>query len=216
MFDFRIKKKLNFTYKRCRRSLKEKRNETCFLQAQEKLRQIQEDERQGLCKLYYYDESGFCLMPNLPYAWQRTGQTTGLSPDAHTRRINVLGFLSREQGPFFQTYENRVGKEVVINTFEQFIKTQNTELPVYIVLDNASTHRSKSFKEAAVKWEESKNIRLVYLPPYSPELNLIEILWKMIKYYWLPMSAYYSFDTLKQELSNTLELCHSEYRITFQ
>jgi len=169
-----------------------------------------------LCKLYYYDESGFCLIPSIPYAWQRAGQTTGLPPDAHTRRVNVLGFLSREQGAFFQTHENRVEKEVVINAFEQFIKTQNSELPIYIVLDNASTHRSKLFKEAAVKWEKSKNIRLVYLPAYSPELNLIEILWKMIKYYWLPMSAYGSFDTLKQELSNILDLYLSEYRITFQ
>lgn len=208
-------KKMDFTYRRCRRSLKEKRNETDFLQAQKQLQQIQEDERQGLCKLYYYDESGFCLMPSLPYAWQRKGQTTGLSPDAHTNRINVLGFLNREQGAFFKTHEGRVRKEVVINAFEQFIKTQNTELPVYIVLDNASTHKSKLFKEAVAKWKESKHIRLVYLPPYSPELNLIETLWKMIKYYWLPMSAYHSFDTLKQELSNTLELCLSEYRITF-
>ena len=115
-----------------------------------------------MCKLYYYDESGFCLIPSIPYAWQRAGQTTGLPPDAHTRRVNVLGFLSREQGAFFQTHENRVEKEVVINAFKQFIKTQNSELPIYIVLDNASTHRSKLFKEAAVKWEKSKNIRLVY------------------------------------------------------
>jgi hypothetical protein len=32
-----------------------------------------------------------------------------------------------------------------------------------------------------------------YLPPYSPELNLIEILWRFMKYYWLPFSAYMFF-----------------------
>ena len=178
--------------------------------------QLQENERQGLCKLYYFDESGFCLVPTLPYAWQRKGETIGLPSDAHTRRVNVLGFLSREHEPFFQSHEGRVDKDVVVNVFEQFINTQDGCQPVYIVLDNASTHRSKLFRAAAVEWEKRKNIILVYLPAYSPELNSIEILWRMIKYYWLPMSAYCSFDMLKKELSNILNQYPSKYRITFR
>jgi DDE superfamily endonuclease len=35
-----------------------------------------------------------------------------------------------------------------------------------------------------------------YWPSYAPELNLIEILWRCIKYYWLPFSAYTSFQCL--------------------
>jgi len=41
---------------------------------------------------------------------------------------------------------------------------------------------------------------LHWLPPYSPELNLIEILWRKIKYQWLPLRAYLSF--------NHLQSCH--------
>ena len=81
--------------------------------------------------------------------------------------------------------------------FERFIKTPDGGQPIYIVLDNAGTHRSKLFRAAAVGWKK-KQKRHAYLPSYSPELNLIESLWKMIKYYWLPMSAYCSFDMLKQ------------------
>ena len=169
-----------------------------------------------MCKLYYFDESGFCLVPSLPYAWQRADETIELPSDAHTKRVNVLGFLSRKQGAFFRSHEGRVDKDVVVDVFEQFIKTQDGNQPIYIVLDNASTHRSKVFRAAAVEWEKSKNIRLFYLPAYSPELNLIEILWKMIKYYWLPMSAYCSFDMLKQELSDILNQYPSQYWITFK
>ena len=131
-------------------------------------------------------------MPSLPYAWQHAGETIGLPSNAHTKRVNVLGFLSRTQNAFFQSHEGRVDKEVVVDAFEQFISTQDGSEPIYIVLDNASTHRSKMFRSAAAEWAKSKNITLIYLPPYSPELNLIEILWRMIKYYWLPMSAYCS------------------------
>jgi len=35
-----------------------------------------------------------------------------------------------------------------------------------------------------------------YLPAYAPALNLIEILWRFMKYYWLPFSAYTSFQCL--------------------
>ena len=64
-------------------------------------------------------------MPSLPYAWQRAEETIGLPSDAHTKRVNVLGFLSRKQGAFFQSHEGRVDKDVVVDVFEQFIKTQD-------------------------------------------------------------------------------------------
>jgi transposase len=57
---------------------------------------------------------------------------------------------------------------MVIDVFEKFIKKQDAGQPIYIVLNNASTHRSKLFRAAAVEWKKSKNITLVYLPPYSP------------------------------------------------
>ena len=50
---------------------------------------------------------------------------------------------------------------------------------------------------------------------YSPELNLIEIVWRFIKYQWLPLSAYSSFENLKLELQNVLDAIGSEYQITF-
>jgi hypothetical protein len=50
-------KKLNFTYERCRRSFKQKRDKAQFLQAKGQLTQLPSYVRQGLCKLYYFDES---------------------------------------------------------------------------------------------------------------------------------------------------------------
>ena len=52
-------------------------------------------------------------------------------------------------------------------------------------------------------------------PTYSPELNLIEILWRKIKYEWMPFSAYQSLKHLDQALGNILKNFGSEYRIQF-
>ena len=178
------------------------------------MKKLQALEQEEKCRLYYYDESGFSLTPCLPYAWQPVGETLGLPAEAHSKRLNVLGFLSREHDFQYRTVEGRVVKETVIETFNQFVDALPGDRPVYVVLDNASTHTSKAFREAAVGWQE-RGVTLIYLPPYSPELNLIEILWRMVKYYRLPLSAYVSFEALKKEVVDTLNKYGSEYRITF-
>jgi transposase len=83
-----------------------------------------------------------------------------------------------------------------------------------VIIDNASIHTSHKFKESKPRWKK-KNLNIKYLPTYSPELNLIEILWRFIKYKWLPFSAYLSFDTLVKEVENILKNVGSEWIIDF-
>ncbi|NNM59570.1 MAG: IS630 family transposase, partial [Legionellales bacterium] len=54
-----------------------------------------------------------------------------------------------------------------------------------------------------------------YLPPYSPELNLIEILWRFMKYSWISFSAYSCFNSLKTEIERVLCEVGMKYKITF-
>jgi len=64
-----------------------------------------------------------------------------------------------------------------------------------VILDNASYHKSKKFKANISKWS-NRGLTLMYLPPYSPQLNIIEILWKFMKYYRIEYAAYLSYDNL--------------------
>jgi len=57
------------------------------------------------------------------------------------------------------------------------VRARNGDRPVVIVLDNFSSHRSLD----TISYAESLNIRLVFLPPYSPSLNPIEFIWKTLK-----------------------------------
>ena len=85
----------------------------------------------------------------------------------------------------------------------------------YVLLDNAPMHRSKAFIQQIPKWVR-KGLIVKYLPSYAPELNLIEILWRFIKYDWLPFSAYTSFQSLYEAVEDILTRFGTDYTITFQ
>ena len=110
--------------------------------------------------------------------------------------------------------------ETVIAAFDKFAEDyaysefNRTEKLCVVVLDNASMHRSKAFLDKVDDWL-LKGILLHFIPPYSPELNLIEILWRKIKYEWLPLSAYQSFSVLKESVADVLERTGKEFLITF-
>jgi transposase len=81
-------------------------------------------------------------------------------------------------------------------------------------MDNASVHTSEAFAECLPRWKK-KGLIIKYLSTYSPELNLIEILWRNIKYTGLPFSAYHCLNALRDALENILKNFGSKYQITF-
>lgn len=162
--------------------------------------------------LYYYDESRFCLVSNVPRAWQAPGEPIAL-PATRGPGLNVAGFL-RHDGTDFHAYATTqsLNSQDVILFFNDFC--QQLPQPTVVVLDNASTHRSAAFKAQIPVWE-SQGLTLFYLPPYSPELNRIEILWRCCKHQWLNPKAYRSFDDLTHELRSTLNKVGTECKIEF-
>ena len=102
--------------------------------------------------------------------------------------------------------------EVLIRCFDDYC--QRMKKPALIVLDNASVQRSAAFEAQKERWEE-QGLYLLFLPPYCPELNLIENLWRKIKYEWLPVSAYQSFKDLSEALDEILRGVGSKYRLSF-
>jgi transposase len=83
-----------------------------------------------------------------------------------------------------------------------------------IILDNAPAHRGEEFEEELEELAKL-GVFVMFLPSYSPELNLIELLWKKIKYEWLPLDIYGNFRRLSEGLFEVLKEIGSKYRITF-
>jgi transposase len=207
----RIAKSAELRWKRMRKSVKGKRDQAEFELVQEEITSLHKQETAGEVDLYYFDESGFSLTPEVPYAWQAVGETIEI-PSSRSKRLNVLGFCNKQQDFHATTVQGYVDSEVVIACFDQFCDTINKK--TIVVVDNASMHTSSKFKGKLGEWEEN-GLTVKFLPTYSPELNLIEIVWRFIKYNWLPLSAYLSFKNLKNELQKVLDGIGSEYQINF-
>lgn len=172
----------------------------------------------GRVNLFFFDESGFATLPSVPYAWQPVGTTLKL-PSFKSKRLNVLGFMSRSQQSFFYLNEDKVDTTQVIAAFDPFTAHYANEYALYnkpcvVNLDNASWHTSHAFQDQIDKWA-TRGVVVHYLPAYCPELNPIEILWRKIKYDWMPLACYASYATMKAAVLKILEGFGSQYQISF-
>jgi len=152
--------------------------------------------------LYYFDVSGFSLVPYVPYCWQKKGETTEID-SSRSKPINVLGFLKRDNTFSFYYLDGSVDSAMVVAVFEDFIATLDPDKKAVIISDNAPCHTSDHFEDNKALWKK-RNVEICSLSTYSPELNIIEILWRFVKYEWLPFDAYLSLETLKEKLTEVL------------
>ena len=168
---------------------------------------LQEDS--GLVNLWYFDESGFSLNSNVPYAWQdRKKRLNVLSKNSN--RLNVLGLLRRNNDFISYVFEGNTTNDTVMYFIENFVKNMTGKN--VIIMDNAKIHNMNDKK--LLEWSE-KGLEIVKLTPYSPELNIIEIFWRFIKYTWLEIEAYKSFEVLSNYIDNILSLVGIKYKINF-
>jgi transposase len=202
----------DYEWKRLRRSLRSLRDEEAFRAAHADLAALRgqalDPARQF--DLWYFDEAGFTLTPGVPYAWQKVGQTLELA-STHSPRQNILGFFNLPQEFHTFAFEGAIDTQTVLHCFNLF--RHRLQRPAMVMVDNAPIHTSAAFVEQLLPWHE-QGLAIKFLPPYSPGLNLIEILWRKIKYEWLPLDAYQSFKTMTGALFEVLRGIGAKYRIT--
>lgn len=205
-------KRLGFTYRRARRVPPKVPPEKQQARVRRALSKLHRLEDAGKCQILYVDESGFCLQPYVPYLWQRKGQTVGLPAQAHSRRLSVLGFLSRQGNLCSFPTQEKLTAQFVVERIEVLLLS--VSCPTVLVLDNATVHRSKLVQAKRPEWKR-KGLRLLFLPPYSPHLNKIEVLWRQVKYRWLCPEAYTDFETLCRSVNDILAQVGAKYQISF-
>ena len=172
----------------------------------------------GWCELWYLDESGFA--PTLPtgYTWARRG-TRALVWDEppQGRRLNVLGALAvggASSGLVWTAPTGKIDSAVLLEFLwrevaglpappDQLPAAYRRAVPCVVALDNASAHTSKQVK-AAIPALAAAGVALYYLPPYSPELNRIEEVWRHVKYEELPTRSYQTLEELRAAVEMAL------------
>ena len=207
-----LKKKLKYRWRRFRECVKQCQDPYTYEHIVSQLCFYLMLEEAGKVKIYYGDESGFSLEPSISYGWQPPGEYVRITPVGGPR-LNVFGLLSRDNDLHAYTIEKSVDSETVIAFIDDFVKhiTKKT----VIVLDNASIHRSGKFNAKLGEWTE-KGLRIFHLPPYSPHLNLIETLWRKMKYNWLKPGDYSSWEALQKAIEDIIGAVGKDLKIKFK
>jgi len=160
--------------------------------------------------LWYLDQSGFA--PTLPtgYSWARLGTRLVVPYEApQGRRVNVVGALAPHApgGPRFM-FETRRKAEGRYDApahlaFVDRLAAAGGGRPCVVVLDNYSVHHAAPVKEATPGLA-AQGVDFCYLPPYSPELNPIEPVWRHVKYQDLPERSHPTDTALQAAVESAL------------
>lgn len=194
----RILKRKKLSYIWAKYSLDDKQNPTLREKFRQKLNNYLAiaQESPELLQVWFWDESGFSLRVIRRKTWGKKGTRKKISGQRRRGRVNVMGglrsydkkrlcfFIKRGNGESFleqlKQLQNFVLQEWVNQgNRSEYFSTQGPK--IVIILDNASWHKRLDILKK-IK-EDLSNIILEFLPAYSPDLNLIELVWHSCKQY---------------------------------
>lgn len=139
--------------------------------------------------------------------WLLRGQRFHVGVGGGRKRLNILGALCPDDHEYFdvRVSQGNLNAERVKELFEK-LRTAHPEVHRFIIyLDNARYHHAQIVAE----WIEQQKkqgvvFQLEFLPPYSPNLNLIERLWKFLKKHALS-DWHRSFEAMQQAVAKVLD-----------
>jgi transposase len=161
--------------------------------------------------LYYADEAAVALQPCVPYAWQFADEQAGM-PSSPGKGINCFALLARDNRAVVKMTRESITAQIIFEQFER-LSFELKRLTV-VVIDNAPVHRARVIKERIEVWQQ-RGLYLFYLPRYSPHLNIVETLWRKLKYEWLQPSDYETKETLSYAVRQALKAVGESLFIQF-
>lgn len=195
---WRILSKKKYVYLWAKYSLEERQDpekRKVFKKKLEEYLKIQKENPNRL-QVWFWDESGFSLRVTRRKNWTKKGHRKKIRGDRRKGQINVMGGVRYSDGKRFVEFLKKSNS----NNFYEVLKLFNQELinewidagnsqedfrengpQIVIILDNASFHKKLDVIRCIET--EMPNMHLEYLPEYSPDYNLIELVWHSAKEY---------------------------------
>lgn len=115
-----------------------------------------------------------------------------------TARLNLMGCVDYSSGEVqYREIDGNTSGEDTKNFIETLAGQSNPDCPTIVFLDRASIHTCSAIHEQRENWKK-RGLIVVYLPPYSPELNLMEGEWRQLKYEDLQQRHFDTKEDLRQ------------------
>jgi transposase len=164
------------------------------------------EAKEGKRVVFFTDVAHFVFGVFLGYVWSLF--RLFIPSPSGRKRFNVLGAI------------NAVTKEIITVTNETYINAEsvcqllqkiallNIKVPVTLILDNARYQKCQLVQDMA----RALDIELLYLPSYSPNLNLIERFWRFVKKECLYSKYYSNFDDFKTAINDCINNANTDHK----
>lgn len=164
-------KRLGFVYKKPKHipGKADQAKQEAFVEAYQEMKEQLSPEDQ-----VYFGDAVHPMHNSQPaFGWFKKGKEQGLKSNNGRQRININGMYCVQTQRVVIDEADTINAQSTIRLVKKLVKIQKSGI-IHIILDNAGYNRSRLLKEFL---ENHSRVKIHYLPPYSPNLNLIERLW---------------------------------------
>lgn len=150
---------------------------------------------------YYLDGVHPQHNTQLAYGWIRKGQDKVVKSNSGRQRININGALNADTLEVIIRTDDTINAQSTLALFKALEQQHPLAESIFITLDNARYYKNALIYE----YLATSKIKLLFMPPYSPNLNLIERLWKFMRKTILYNKYYEKFADFKAEVMRFFE-----------
>jgi transposase len=165
-----------------------------------------EEAKKGKRQVLFVDASHFVHSPFLGYLWSK--RRVFIRAPSGRKRHNVLGAFNAVTHELITVKNDAYVNSTTVMELIKDIRSRYKGQKITVVMDNASYQRCKAVMGCAQKYD----VELLFLPSYSPNLNLIERLWKFVKKTVLNNRYYGDFISFKEGIEYCLENLGTEFK----
>jgi len=154
-------------------------------------------------ELWYQDESEFHLHPHLTRAWMPRGRQMRVRSPGRNRKMTAFGAWRYGHGSLLyhtQPQKTAWGFRILLQKLVR--RARRTGRRIILVMDQGNPHHAKAIHHDLQDAKE--HVEVFWLPHYSPELNLIEILWRHLKRSRMANVLFRSFRQFRTHLDELL------------
>ena len=166
------------------------------------LKKLQQKRDTGQYEVFFQDECHFQRTCSTARAWYLKGKAPTLPSPVGKEKVSIAGAVSQETGALFTLTTSTFNAASFKRFLQKFLKkrTRRKKKKVLLVLDNARYHKAHELK--AYLEEVKDRLELLFLPPYSPDLNPIEMVWRETRREVTNNRYFTSLSEQKQKLLN--------------
>lgn len=203
--------RLGFAYKQTK-AVPSKADEKAQIEFLEQtLPNILEEVQKGNAVAYFADGTHPTHNTKTGKGWIRKGKDFELDCNSGRKRVNINAAVNALK-PEHLVYDicESINAQSTQKLCRQLLK-KHQHKKIYFLCDNARYNRNTMLKE----WADKQRIEFVYLPGYSPNLNLIERLWRLLRKKVINSTYYDTYDKFKKGILDFLEnikSCKTELR----